>query len=459
MEITSDDIGLFCKCKTKLFIEACNKKDESDRNYHIKKRYLNRRIKAYIHKLNAVTISYKEYNEGFKKTLEAMKLGHKTIANCVLVWKKNDIVLIATPDIITRKKGRSRFRYYYEPVDIKPVKAIKEYFRVQSAFNCYVLSKIQGKRIEECSIINGEYKERRFSISIMEEKAEECIRSIVDIYSGKKPEVIISSKCGECRYKDLCVKNAKKSLDLSLIIGMNSKAREQLINQGINDIKKMADADLNKIMISDVSHANLILWKKQAKSLIDSKPRTLKKPDFRKPKTEIYFDIEGLTDKANDYLYGFIVLRNGEYSYKYVFADDPKDEKKVWKGFVKLLKDKDDFVIYHFSPYEKVSIKRMFERYGCSKDLFDRIISNMVDLYPILKKSVVLPVHSYSLKSVAKYLGFEWSNGKARGRQSVIWYKKYLHTKDVKLKNLLLEYNKDDCMATMIIKKWLERLK
>ena len=70
-----------------------------------------------------------------------------------------------------------------------------------------------------------------------------------------------------------------------------------------------------------------------------------------------------------------------------------------------------------------------------------------------------MPVTNYSLKGIAKSLGFSWKNKDASAMQSMCWYGSYLETKDRSFLDLSIEYNKDDCYALYFVKEWLMSLK
>lgn len=70
-------------------------------------------------------------------------------------------------------------------------------------------------------------------------------------------------------------------------------------------------------------------------------------------------------------------------------------------------------------------------------------------------ESVVFPVESYSLKSLANWIGFNWRETESSGDLSVCWYDNWLATGDRAWLELILRYNEDDCLATYHLKDWL----
>ena len=117
-----------------------------------------------------------------------------------------------------------------------------------------------------------------------------------------------------------------------------------------------------------------------------------------------------------------------------------------------------DFKIYYYTSYELRSIRKLKEKYGADKKLFDKITNNMVDLHKVITRCVVLPLYSYSIKPIAKYLGFKWRDSKAGGAQSMFWYSRWLESGENKWKNIILEYNEDDVIATRVLKDWMNKL-
>ena len=106
-------------------------------------------------------------------------------------------------------------------------------------------------------------------------------------------------------------------------------------------------------------------------------------------------------------------------------------------------------------------MKRLLDKYSGNNKIYGKITENMVDLFKVLTKSVVLPVESYSVKDVAKYLGFKWSSVKAGGAQSLVWYDEFMKDPlgNLSKLDLILQYNEDDCRATLVVKDFLGGLK
>ena len=78
---------------------------------------------------------------------------------------------------------------------------------------------------------------------------------------------------------------------------------------------------------------------------------------------------------------------------------------------------------------------------------------NVIDLYSdIVFKKTDWPLPSYSIKDIAMYLGFKWRDESPSGALSIQWFNEYIQTKNPALMKRILEYNEDDCKATVVLK-------
>jgi uncharacterized protein len=82
----------------------------------------------------------------------------------------------------------------------------------------------------------------------------------------------------------------------------------------------------------------------------------------------------------------------------------------------------------------------------------------MIDLYSdFVLKGTDWPLGSYGIKAIAQHLGFNWRDETPSGALSIQWYNDFLSTGDESYLNRVLEYNEDDCKATMVVKDYLKR--
>ena len=60
------------------------------------------------------------------------------------------------------------------------------------------------------------------------------------------------------------------------------------------------------------------------------------------------------------------------------------------------------------------------------------------------------------LKTLARYLGFEWRDTDPSGAASIEWFYKWTETADEAVRQRILKYNEDDCGATRVLRDALE---
>ncbi len=75
-----------------------------------------------------------------------------------------------------------------------------------------------------------------------------------------------------------------------------------------------------------------------------------------------------------------------------------------------------------------------------------------------MKPKTEWPTRDFSIKTLASYLGFSWRDTDPSGASSIEWYHRWVESKDVTIKNRILEYNEDDCVATRVLLDYIRSL-
>jgi uncharacterized protein len=86
-------------------------------------------------------------------------------------------------------------------------------------------------------------------------------------------------------------------------------------------------------------------------------------------------------------------------------------------------------------------------------------------LLVFIKSSFILPVTGYGLKQICKderLVNFQWKLAESGSQWSVVRYHDYLVTSDseerARIRDEILQYNKDDVLATAAMEAWLREL-
>jgi len=288
--------------------------------------------------------------------------------------------------------------------------------------------------------------------------------------------------CKLCPWHDSCEKWCKKTKDLTTIFYLGRSFRERL-NQdlGVETIEQFLKLDIdsalarkekekqsgNKDFLLRIGKDNLVKAVNRAKILYQTKkPVAYSEIKFPQVKYELFFDIEDDPTQEFIYLHGVYERNGGKERFIDFTATEVSDiaEKNTWAKFWQYIDSlpKDDFAVYYYSAHEKTTYKKLQKRYPdviSSENVagfFDN--PNVIDLYKIVQKQTDWPVSNYSLKTLATYLGFKWRDETPSGALSIQWFNQYLETNDQTVLKRILEYNEDDCKATMVLKDALEKL-
>lgn len=175
---------------------------------------------------------------------------------------------------------------------------------------------------------------------------------------------------------------------------------------------------------------------------------------------ELYFDIEAEPDLNLAYLHGVLVVDRYAQTQTFhaLLVDNPDTEEQVWHQLLRLLWQYPDAPIFHFCDYEVQVIQRLGRLYRTPNRQLKPLLSRCCDLHAWVTTHLTLPVESYALKPIARWLGFQWRDGNANGAQSVYWYSRWKVTGDRQFLDAILRYNEDDCRATYHVKETLQRM-
>src|SRR6266404_2740167 len=133
----------------------------------------------------------------------------------------------------------------------------------------------------------------------------------------------------------------------------------------------------------------------------------------------------------------------------------------MWQDFLMLLASLENPRLIHYGSFEKTFLKQMCERYGgpsADATAVVNAVEQPVNLVSTIFGQIYFPTFSNTLKEVARFLGFTWSEPNASGLLSVMWRETWERYKSEDLKQKLVQYNAEDCKALALIEETIERL-
>ncbi len=408
------------------------------------------------------------WQAGAAATIELMQQGVSYIRRGVLLTTyREQYTLLSRPDLLVKQPGRSRFgNWNYVPVNIELGKRPKQEYQVVIAFHAQVLATVQDVILSKAGLILRN-KDKTYLVDL--DKWKPQMLDILDEYtqvieSAEPPEIFISrQKCNLCPWYHHCYAIAQSQQHLSLLPGVTPIRYTQLQNLAITTLEALTHthpSTLENLTGFDSNVAAKLVV--QAQSVFTKKPLILPDPfspeylTFTAP-IELYFDIEAQPDLNLNYLLGVLVVdrvANTEKFYSFL-AETPEHEPFIWQQFLDLVYQYPQAPIYHFCAYEVDTVKHLAKLYHTPYSHIHPILNRFIDIYEQLIQSVALPIDSYALKAIARWLGFAWRDQEANGAKCIYWYDQWLETGDRTLLAIIQDYNEDDCRATRTVKDWL----
>ena len=171
------------------------------------------------------------------------------------------------------------------------------------------------------------------------------------------------------------------------------------------------------------------------------------------------FDIESNPDERHDFLYGFLKVNNLFENIEDDFYDPilnlKNNSKKSNHKIIQKLFSKKYWPVLHYGETEKIAILNLARQLDLDIKEIEILKSRFIDLHLIVRGSWILPIRNYSLKTVANWMGFKWKQKNVSGSKALYWWIQYKSTSNDLFLEKIIKYNRDDCLATLQIAKWL----
>ncbi|MGD2250915.1 MAG: TM0106 family RecB-like putative nuclease [Candidatus Methanofastidiosia archaeon] len=408
-------------------------------------------------------MEYKTKEEGFKIFLEEMSKGVKVFWGAPVFYLPEG--LLGVLDMVEKQGTHSSLfgEYHYIVKEIKYAKNIQKHHTYQGALYTYILGKIQGYTPPVFYVINRDGKE--FKIDYKESELLEILKDIREIYTGKE----VSPTYGACEWpwKTYNNEEAIKRRDVSLVSGVGYSFKQKLVHAGIYTIDDLARKKMDDLInIKGIGKKTAQKFLVNSRSLVSKECKLLAPCTFPEKCTEIFLDLEGSGEHvkggtliAIDCLIGVLTRKEGKKEYISFVAHGLEKERDMFYQFVEWLLHQDDFIMYHWHNYERVHLKKMAEQYELDNETQKILFDNMRDLYKDAVSCCVFPTYRNGLKDIAHYMGYEWKHKDVDALESIALYFQYVEDPEKNKDKLqkVIDYNQDDCRATMVIKDWLKR--
>ena len=297
------------------------------------------------------------------------------------------------------------------------------------------------------------------------------------------PGYSADGRCAEC------TEQVTRHRDVLLTAGMRGAQRARLAEAGIRTIDQLAASTGE---IPGIGEGALARLRDQAHMQVSAETdpdvvryrvhdagglAALPEPD----PGDIFFDFEGdplWTDERGrdwglEYLFGNIEhdpAAPGGVRFRPFWAHDRVQEKQALLDFLDYVTERrrsfPNLHIYHYADYERSHLQQLCARYGVGETALDELLREnvLVDLYPVVKRSIRISQNSYSLKKLEPlYMGDDLRQSEVKtGAESITAYVDYTllvaageTDEAAALLAEIGDYNRYDCLSTLRLRDWL----
>lgn len=278
----------------------------------------------------------------------------------------------------------------------------------------------------------------------------------------------LCTTCKLCHWYTHCKRELIAANDLTLIAELGRAKRDVLVTQiptvaDLAGINPDAYVQGKKTIFPGIGPSSLVKFRDRAKLLVDpdATPYLTQPVTLPIAEKEVYFDIEADPMRDIIYLHGFVERLHGQpetaqFIPFFSVGNTSEQEEEVFAQAWKYLSARvQDSAVYYYSKYERTAYRKLAEKYGavCSVADVDGLFTQpaMIDLLDVVKLATEWPTYDRSIKTLAQYLGFQWRDTHPSGAASIEWYHRWIESQDPTIRQRILDYNEDDCLATGVL--------
>jgi predicted RecB family nuclease len=441
---------------------------------------------AYLNDLEAegksiARISHDNKAKAHHETLAAMQAGIEVIYQARLEhdgWAgwADFLLKVDTPSVFGD--------WSYEVQDTKFARHTKAGAILQISLYSYLLSFLQG--------VVPTYMHIRTPVGSTAYRTDEymgyfrfmqrkLLRAIEQNNNNTYPEPV--AHCEVCRWWLVCNKQRREDDHLSFIAGMGSAQRREVKKWGVQTLASMAQLPVP--ITHKPSRGSLDTFtrlREQARVQFETRQSNKHVVEllelaedrglFRLPEPsegDLFFDFEGdpfVGTNGREYLFGWIW--RGAYHHLWAFTE--AEEKLAFEQFIdsvmQIRAHHPGMHIYHYSPYETGAIKRLMGKHASRENEVDTLLRAgvFVDLFGITRHAIRAGIESYSLKELEKLHNFVREQelravGKHKSIFETLLENGMIDNVDEQTKQVVLDYNREDCASTESLRKWLEKFR
>jgi uncharacterized protein len=349
---------------------------------------------------------------------------------------------------------------------------------VQVQLYGWLFERSTGDRAKELQVYNG----MKEIVGVGDDGGEwalAVLKNFVSIRELKEEpyEPVGWSKCGGCGFNERCMDKAEADHSVALVPDVDQSLARTLRGIGVTTRKELL-AKFDSFSLSELKRPHGQSQRRVGKtaeriiqfaqSMETQQEKILCALAIPVTPNYVMFDLEGmpphLDEIENIYLWGMQVYgENPSEFMPAVTGFGPDGDRDCWFAFLsnakRVFATCGDIPFVHWASYEKTKLNLYIARYGDAEGIADRVKANLLNLFTVAKNSIVLPVPSFSLKIIEKYIGFKRSQTEFGGQWAMAAFIEATETSDEskrkQLMDEILKYNEEDLAAIWAVFEWL----
>lgn len=287
-------------------------------------------------------------------------------------------------------------------------------------------------------------------------------------------------ECDWCAWWQTCRPRIDDD-DLSLRISkapLDVRELQTLLSLGIRTVAELAQADVDAVLpayLPQTGHRDRAEQRLRQAALrarmladgVDLQHISAEPIGVPRSSVEVDLDIE-TADDGSVYLWGALVTdaegtRFIDFSrFEHLTRGNEIALARQFCGWlIELVAEHPEVLVYHYSDYETVHLRRLAERSGdpVLQVAVKLIKGHFIDLFGFVRDNFV-GVDGLGLKVVAtRGVGFQWRDDEPGGLASQSWFNEAVDSAEAEARRAararVLEYNEDDVRATLAVRNWL----
>lgn len=341
--------------------------------------------------------------------------------------------------------------------------------RVRIAYAGWLARQLTGREVSRLEILTG----LGTIVTVEPVPDDELValaeRALELMGDTPEPDTLMGhSHCQHCDHYRHCWETAEAEHRIEVLPAVTRRRAELLREAGITTFDELARCKPGQLPHHELREAAPVLLA-EARSWSTGAPVWLRDPGIPTDRTPVWFDVESDADGERAavpvYLWG-LAVEQGDATFEPIMAELTREgDRAAWERFVtrtlEIREQVPNAIWVHWHNAESMWVDRYLKRYGAPQAFVDtlRTPGQMFDLHAAFERSVRLPVRGTSVKQVAPWLGFAWSNPDADAEWSIAQLNRARRTSDPAARQAILDevarYNADDLWAMRVVWRWL----